>query len=136
MKCPLLICLFLSFGSLVGLAKEPAGTVLIHPGEVVYVRFEQKGIKLKLLSVSKEKDEYAQVIVTRDPVDPAMKAMTGFKIVNKFPLDLLCKKEMRALKIGTEAPLVPVRVVGGRLFSEDLPYFVDEIALTGFVLEK
>jgi len=136
MKCPLLIFLLLTFGSMVGLAKEPAGTILIHPGEVVYARFEQKGIKLKLLSVSKEKDEKAQVILTRDPVDPAMKAMTGFKIVNKFPLDLICKKEMRALKIGTEAPIVPLRVVGERMFLEDLPYFVDEIALTGFVLEK
>ena len=43
---------------------------------------------------------------------------------------------MRALKIGTEAPIVPLRVVGERMFLEDLPYFVDEIALTGFVLEK
>jgi len=67
MKRLLLAVFFLVSLILPASASEKANTVLIHPGETVYARFETKGKKLKLVSYSKEKDEAAQVIFTMGP---------------------------------------------------------------------
>ncbi|MEY4924642.1 MAG: hypothetical protein RL598_1161, partial [Verrucomicrobiota bacterium] len=45
-------------------AAEKANTVLIHPGETIYVRFTQLGGKIKLAQVSQTLDPEAQVILT------------------------------------------------------------------------
>ncbi|MES1167686.1 MAG: hypothetical protein ABUL61_00815, partial [Oleiharenicola lentus] len=69
MKRLLLAVFFVTSLILPAHAKEKPNTVLIHPGETVYARFEAKGKKIKLLSVSKEPDAGAQVIFTFQP-DP------------------------------------------------------------------
>ena len=136
MKCRLLVFLLLSFGSLAALAKDPASTILLHPGDVVYARYEQKGTKLKFISASKTVDEHAQLILSLDRADPVKKDPITFKIVNKFALDLKGKKEMRVLSIGFFSPTDSVHVVAERISLEKIPAFVEELAVFGFELEK
>jgi len=115
-------------------ASERANTLLIHPGETCYAKFAVNGTKLKLLGVTKEKDEAAQLVVTMTP-DPATKGFT-LKVENKFKQDLDYAGEIRSLTrdIRTQVPLVPV--VAGKLSLEQLPMRVEEMALFGFKLEK
>jgi hypothetical protein len=115
-------------------ASEKANTVLIHPGETVYARFEIKGRKLKLVSYSKEKDEAAQVIFTLGP--DAKKPLHNLKVENKFPLTLLYKTEARSLmrNLKFEATMTPV--VAGKVSFEVFPKVLGELAAYAFQLEK
>ncbi len=115
-------------------ASEKANTVLIHPGEKVYARFETKGKKLKLVSYSKEKDEAAQVIFTMEP--DAKKPLYNLKVENKLPLTLLYKAEARSLKrnLQFDSPMSPV--VAGKVAFENFPTMLEELAAYGFELEK
>jgi len=117
-------------------ASERSNTVLIRPGEVIYARFTQKGIKLKLVSATKEKNDEAQLVVTMDPADPEKKAGTPFKIVSKFTRDLNYRLEVRDSKNTFALPIVTGRVVAEKMAVDKLPPFVAEVALYGFELEK
>lgn len=115
-------------------AKEKANTVLIHPGEVVYARFEAKGNKLKLVSYSKAKDEAAQVVFTFQPDET--KPVNILKVENKFPRDLHYSLEMRSLVRKQHFPRETTPVVAGKLALETMPKQADELAVSGFKLEK
>lgn len=135
MKKILLACLALTSFSLGDLgASERANTVLIHPGETRYARFAVNGTKLKLLSVTKEKDESAQIIVSLYP-DPENKGFI-LKVENRFKLDLDYSGELRSLKLDRRAAIPLPPVVAGRLALEPLPNLLEELALFGFKLEK
>lgn len=112
-----------------------ANSALIHPGEVIYIRFEQQKLKLKLISASKEKDEQAQVIVSLEQVVSGQDHIT-LKVVNKFTKDLHYKAEVRApskkLSLMTPVSLV----VAERLSLEKLAPTIEEVFLFGFGLEK
>lgn len=118
-------------------AGEKANTVLIHPGEVIYARFTQSGIKLKLVKASKEPDDQAQVILTLSPADPAKPyAPFQLKVENKFALDLDYEGQVRSFTMKRHMPAEVYPVVAGKLSFVSLPPKVDETALFGWKLEK
>lgn len=112
-----------------------ASSVLIHPGEVIYIRFEQQKLKLKLISATKEKDEQAQVIMSLEQVVSGQDHII-LKVVNKFAKDLRYKAEVRApsKKLSAVTPVMPV--VAGKISLEKMVPMVEEIYLFGFGLEK
>ena len=134
MKRLLLAVFFLAALILPVSASEKANTVLIHPGETIYARFETKGKKLKLVRYSKEKDEAAQVIFTLGP--DAKKPLYNLKVENKLPLTLLYKSEARSIKrnLKFDSPMTPV--VAGKVSFEIFPKVMEELAAYGFELEK
>lgn len=115
-------------------AKEKANTVIIHPGEVVYARFEASGKKIKLAGFSKEKDDSAQVVISLLPDEK--KPVNIFKVVNKFPRDLRYRLEMRSLARKQHFPRETTPVVAGKLALEFMPKEADELAVSDFKLEK
>lgn len=133
---PCLLSMLLCVASL--RAGEKANTVLVHPGEVIYARFTQTGIKLKLVKASKEKDEQAQLILTFDAKDPdkTKYAFINLKVENKFDKDLIYKAQARAptLNLRTMATVYPV--VAGKMALVNLPPKVEEVAMFAFELEK
>jgi hypothetical protein len=132
MKRLLLLLLLTPFGPTL-LAGEKANTVLIHPGETIYARFEQKGKKLKLLSAAKEADPSAQVIITF--TKGAKNALNPLKVENKFPHDLDYRAEARSLQLKKRRPVETFPVVGGKITLEDFTSVVEEVALYEFSLE-
>lgn len=115
-------------------AKEKPNTVIIHPGEVVYARFEANGKKIKLVSYSKAKDEAAQVIFSLLPDEK--KPVNNLKVENKFPRDLTYRVEMRSLVRKQRFPRETTPVVAGKLAFEIIPKEADELAVFEFKLEK
>ena len=117
-------------------AGERANTVLIHPGEVIYVRFSQQKLKLKVLSASKEKDDQAQIILNLSVGDAKKNEPATLKVTNKFPLELNYKVEVRSLsqKLNGEIPVMPV--VAEKISLEKFAPVIEEAALFGFVLKK
>ena len=114
-------------------ASEKPNTVLIHPGEVIYARFEQKGKKLKLVSATKERDEQAQVVLT---LSPAIKdTLLTLKVENKFAKYLHYKAEIRSLTLKKRMLVTVFPVVAGKLALEQLPPAIEELALHAFELE-
>lgn len=136
MKHLLFLILFLPLCTVALGASERANTVLVRPGEVVYARFTQKGTKLKLVSTSKEKDEGAQVILTMAPADPAKIALISLKLENKFALDLTYRMEIRMKKERLVLPATNSRAVGNKIALEQIPSFVEAVAIYAFKLEK
>jgi hypothetical protein len=134
MKRLFLAVFFLSNLILTASASERANTVLIHPGETIYARFETKGKKLKLVSYSKDKDEGAQVIFTlgTDPKKP----LYNLKVENKLPLTLLYKTEARSIKRNLKFDSQMTPVVAGKVSFEIYPTLMEELAAYGFQLEK
>ena len=132
----LLFLLLLPLWAITGYAGERANTVLIHPGEVIYVRFAQNKLKLKLISATKEKDEQAQVILSLTTGDPQKNEPSLLKVTNKFPLDFYYKAEMRSLtkKLGAVMPVLPV--VREKISLEKFSPLLEEAALFGFELKK
>lgn len=131
----LLLAVFLAASlTLPAHAGERANTVLIHPGETVYARFESKGRKLKLVSSTKALDAGAQLIFTMLPDEK--KGGNTLKVENKFNRDLLYKAQMRSLtkKMKFAAPVSPV--VTGKVAFENFPKEVEEVAAFEFQLEK
>jgi hypothetical protein len=115
-------------------AGEKAGTILIHPGEVVYARFEAKGKKIKLASATKVKDDGAQVIFTLLPDEK--KGGYSLKVENKFSKDLRYRAEMRSLSKKMKFNVSMTPVVAGKLALESFPKEVEEVAAYEFQLEK
>lgn len=115
-------------------AKEKPNTVIIHPGEVVYARFEASGKKIKLAGFSKEKDESAQVVLSLLPDEK--KPVNILKVENKFPRDLHYSLEMRSLVRKQHFRRETIPVVAGKLALEFMPKEADELAVSDFKLEK
>lgn len=135
-RFPLLLLLAL-FAPLILRAGEKANTILIHPGEAIYARFAQSGVKLKLIKASKEKDDQAQVIISIRPLDPTKKfTFYEMKVENKFLLDLDYEAQIRNLTEDHRAPLEVMPVVAEKLSLTSLPPRIEEVALFGWKLEK
>ena len=115
-------------------AAPKANTIVMHPGDVTYARFEASGKKIKLTAASKEKDERAQVIFTlsRDAETLEVK----LKVENRFPQDFLYAVQLRSLRLDRESRGEVSPVVGGKLAFETYPPLVDEVTLSGFKLER
>jgi len=122
-----------SLFALTTLAFAEKNTVLIHPGETIYARFEVKGKKIRLLQSGKEKDDAAQVVFTFDK--DAVKGLRNLKVENKFPNDLLYKAEMRSLSLKHERRITPTPVVGGKIAIDPYPTIVEELAFFDFKSE-
>ena len=129
-----LALIFVCSSWLTATAAEKANTVVVHLGEVIYARFEQKGTKIKLLATSKTKDEAAQVVMSlqREEKKPGL----ILKVENHFTRDLLYKVEMRSLTRKQRFPAPSSPVVAGKVALESFPPVVEEIAAFGFALEK
>jgi hypothetical protein len=125
----LLLCL-----SPIAQAADKVSTLLLHPDEMLYARFEVSAKKIKLVSVSKEPDAQAQAIftLTRD----AKTGVLNLKVDNKFPKDLSYRAEIRAKTKNLHTPYRPIPVVGGKVAFETLPPAVEEFAAFDFKLEK
>ena len=136
MKC-LLLLLLPSLCPLALSAVEKANTVLIHPGEVLYVRFSQTGGKIKLVKASKELDANAQVILTLVPADPATKnSPINLKVENKLTNDLIYKAQIRSLTENLKRMATVYPVVAGKMSVIPLPPKVEEVAIFAFDLER
>ncbi|MES1168961.1 MAG: hypothetical protein ABUL61_07295, partial [Oleiharenicola lentus] len=115
-------------------AADKANSVLVHPGETVYARFEVKGKKIKLTGFSKEKDEAAQVVFTIQP--DAKKTGLVLKVENRFPRDLTYKLEMRSLSLKQHFVMPTSPVVANKVSFENFPNLVEQVAAFDFRLEK
>lgn len=127
-----LLCLF-AFAGLTTFAFADKNTVLVHPGETVYARFEVKGKKVRLIQAGKEKDDAAQVIFTFDK--DVVKGMRRLTLENKFPNDLIYKAEMRSLTLKHQRRVTTTPVVGGKIGYDLYPPVVDEVACFDFKAE-
>ncbi len=137
MKRLFLLLLLASISTIARGASEKPNTVLIHPGEVIYARFTQKGIKLSLVSASKEKDDHAQIVLTLDPVDPVKKSpLLNLKLENKFTQDFHYKAQVRLLTKNMKQTITVYPVVAGKLSLVPIPPFVEEVAVFAFELER
>lgn len=134
MKRLLTLVLLLScFGSLAR-AADKIGTLVLHPEETVYARFEVSPKKIKLVSTSKEPDTQAQVVfsLTRDPKNKTLQ----LKVENRFPSDLVYRAEMRSKTYNLRTAYRPTPVVAQKLAFESLPGGVEEFAVFDFKLQK
>ncbi len=116
-------------------AADQANTVLIHPGEQLFVRFEQTGSSLKVLNASKEKNDHAQLILRMEPFDRS----TGLLVLvvqSRFKKTMSYKAEMRLLAKNRRAETSVVPVLAGLESFESWPHPIDELALYGFELKE
>jgi hypothetical protein len=127
-----LLSLF-AFAALTTFAFANKNTVLIHPGETVYARFEVKGKKIRLVSSGTQKDDAAQVIFTFDK--ELTKGVRTLKVENKFPNDLVYKAEMRSLTLKHQRRVNPTPVVGGKVAFDPYPPPVEQLAFFDFKAE-
>ena len=128
--------LFLGLLAVPGLARsEKANTVLIHPGETIYARFERKGRSLKLITASPVKDEAAQLIFQMSRWDREKSTIT-LQVENKFDKDLDYEAEMRLLKPYLHQPTPVSPIVAGKFGMESWSTIIQELALAGFKLEN
>lgn len=132
----LLFLVLLPLCALTCQAGERANTVLIHPGEVIYVRFTQHKLKLKVASATKVKDDQAQVILSLTAGDPQKNEPSLLKVTNKFSLDLYYKAEMRSLTKKLDAVMPVLPVVAEKISLEKFAPMLEEAALYGFELKK
>jgi len=125
----LLICL-----SPLAQAADKISTLIIHPDETIYARFEVSPKKIKLVSVAKEADPQAQVIftLTRDPKTTVL----NLKVENKFSNDLVYRAEIRSKTRNLKSPFQATPVVGGKVAFETIPPAVEEFAAFDFKLAK
>lgn len=117
-------------------AQENAGnpdTVLIHPGETLYVTFQRSGDSLTIAHVGKDADKVSQLVLTM----AAFKEIhgTSLKVENKFDKNLYYKAEMHLLSQNKRASTSVVPVGAGKFSFESWPYVVEELALSGFEIK-
>jgi hypothetical protein len=124
------LLLVVSFNPLTLVAGDKANTVLIHPGETYYARFQQKGKKLKLLSATKEKDGNAQLVISLSTKNKEGEFI--LKLESAFGEDLIYKAIIRSKIINRHVTLPVYPIVGGKMGTVNLPGFVDEVELFEF----
>ena len=123
----------LALASLTTLAYADKNTVLLHPGDTVYARFDLKGTKIKMIHAGPEKDDAAQVILSWNKV--AKDGYRTLKVENKFNDDLVYKVEMRSLSQNHQMRVPSTPVVAGKVGFDNYPPLVEELALFDFKLE-
>lgn len=116
-------------------ASEKANTVVINPGDTVYVRFETNGKKIKLVNFGKEKDDGAQVIFTFQP-DAKNPQFNSLKADNRFPKDLTYRVEVRSLTLKKHQIMDATPVVGGKVSFESYPKAIEQLAVFDFRLVR
>jgi hypothetical protein len=109
---------------------EKPDTVLIHPGETLYVTFQRTGDSLTLAHVGKDADKAAQLILKMAPLKEIHGTM--LQVENKFDKNLHYKAEMHLLSKNKRANTSVVPVIAGKLSFESWPYVIEELALSGF----
>jgi len=119
-----------AFAALTTFSYADKNSVVIHPGETIYARFELKGKKVRLVQTGKEKDDAAQVVFIFDK--ELTNGMRTLKVENKFPNDLIYKAEMRSLSLKHERRVTPTPVVGGKVAFDPYPPVVEQLAFFDF----
>jgi hypothetical protein len=128
------IALFLMpFLALAASPAEKPNTVLVHPGDVLYAKFEESGTSLKLLGVSKEKNDQAQLIFTMGVFDKKT-GMLMLKVESRFKKNMTYKAEMRLLSKNRRQETSVVPVMAGLTSFETWPHPIEELALYSFEL--
>ena len=112
---------------------EKPDTVLIHPGETLYVTFQRTGDSLVLVRFSKGADKAAQLILKMGPLKQIHG--TTLQVENKFDKNLHYKAETRLLSQNKRANTSVVPVIAGKKSFESWPYVIEELALSGFELK-
>ena len=112
---------------------EKPDTVVIHPGETLYVTFQRNGDTLTVAHIGKDTDKAAQLIFTMAPFKEIHG--TSLKVQNKFDKNLYYKAEMHLLSKNKTAGTSVVPVIAGKLSFESWPYVIEELALSGFELK-
>lgn len=125
----LLICL-----SPLAQAADKISTLVVHPDETIYARFEVSAKKIKLVNVGKEPDAQAQVIFTM--TREAKTRILNIKVENKFPNDLTYRSEIRSKTLNLHSPFRVTPVVAGKVAFEKVPPPVEEFSAFDFKLEK
>jgi len=130
-----LLPLFLLALALPVLATAKSNTIVLVPGEVIYARFEVSGKKnIKLVSVSKEKDDKAQLTFRTKRDEKTLMVM--LQVENKFSDDLDYELVIHSMKLDRESHFDVSPVVGNKVSFEILPALTEEMILSGFKLEK
>jgi hypothetical protein len=111
---------------------EKPDTVLIHPGETLYVTFQRTGDSLTLPHVSKVADKAPQLVLKMAPLKEIHGTM--LQVGNKFDKNLHYKAEMHLLSKNKRANTSVVPVIAGKVSFESWPYVIEELALSGFEL--
>ena len=112
---------------------EKHQTVLIHPGETIYVLFQRTGDSLVLVHVGKDADKAAQLKFTMAPFKEIHG--TSLNVENKFDKNLYYKAEIHLLSKNKRANTSVVPVIAGKQSFESWPYEIEELALSGFELK-
>ena len=128
-----LLLSFLLLCSLTSVALAEKNTVVLHPGDTAYVRFDVNGKKIRVGKVSKEPDDAAQVVFVFDA--EAKNFFRTLRVENKFSRDLTYKAEMRSVSRNHQMRGKPTPVVAGKLAFDTYPIVVEELALFDFKLE-
>jgi len=112
---------------------EKPNTVLIHPGETIYVTFQRDGGSLKLLRLSPSASKGAQVVLNMASFNEDVGII--LKVENRFNDTLSYRAEMRLLTRNKrkDTSVMPVRA--GNLSFEQWPHMIEELALYGFELK-
>ena len=113
---------------------EKPETVLIHPGETLYVTFQRTGDSLSLAHLGKDADKEAQLIFRMAPLKEIHGTM--LKVENKFDRNLYYKAEMHLLSKNKRANTSVVPVMAGKVSFESWPFVIEELALSGFELRS
>ncbi len=116
------------------LAAAKSNTVVLRPGETLYVRFEPNGKKIKLAGYSKEKDDKAQVVFSAKRDEKTLEV--NMKVENRFPDELTYHLVIHSIKLDRETSLDTSPVVGNKLSFEVLPALTEEMFLTDFRLTR
>ncbi len=108
-------------------------SVVMHPGDTMYVRFDVKGTKIKLAHAGPEKDDAAQVIFS---LSKEVKEYTRtMKVENKFANDFVYKVEIRSLSLNHQMRVPTTPVVARKVAFDTYPMGVEELSLFDFKLE-
>jgi hypothetical protein len=108
-------------------------TVLIHPGETLYITFQRTGDSLTLAHVGTDADKAAQLILKLAPFKEIHG--TSLNVQNRFDKNLYYKAEIHLLSKNKRANTSVVPVLAGKLSFESWPYAIEELALSGFELK-
>jgi NADH dehydrogenase/NADH:ubiquinone oxidoreductase subunit G len=133
-KCVAIITLALAPFSLA--AQENAArptTVLIHPGQTLYITFQRTGDTLTLEHVGTDTDKAAQLVLKMAPLKEIHG--TTLNVQNNFDKNLHYKAEIHSLSKNKKASTSVVPVRAGKFAFESWPYVVEELELSGFELK-
>ena len=133
MKCVTVIAMVLApFFLLAQESREKSDTIVLHPGDIFYARFQRDGGSLTLAGVNKEADKAAQVILKMGPLKEIHGTM--LQVENKFDRNLYYKAEIHLLSKNKRLNTSVMPVIAGKLSFESWPNVIEELVLSGFEL--